>query len=111
MPTDQWDYVPRDDELGEVPERGPEESALHLDQQVPTPAEDPGRAEVDLADHSEQDIGATYFLDEEPEGSRDKGSRPPAEHTEDLEEILEVQHYAFAPEAAEGDGRAEDAAP
>lgn len=102
MPTDQWDFVPRDDEFGDSLDRGAEEAALHVDRPVPTPAEDPGRAEVDLADHPEELLGVSYFADEEPEGASSNGSKPRDEHTEDVEELLEAQHYAFAPEVVEG---------
>ena len=97
----------RDEVLGDDPGRGPEESALHIDEPGPTPAEDPGRAEVDLADHVEEALSASYFSDEEPEGPSGNGSVRPDGHVEDLEEILETQHYAFAPEASGAVGRGE----
>jgi len=81
---------------------GPEDAAMHVEQR-PRPAIDPGRSdESALVDDGDGDgAPVTYFDDEQPEHERNE---PDDEHEPDLEELLEVQHYAFAPAEADDDG-------
>lgn len=104
MPKDQWAFLPGDDELEEPLDELPaEESAVHLDAGgTATPASDPGRSEVLLgADTVPPPV--SFFPDEEPEESRLGRPDEVAEddRAEDLEEILEEQHYAFGAESSE----------
>lgn len=94
QPTDSWDYVPTDsDDEDELAHPDPEVTALHLLRDDADGRDDPAQrddsAEVDDGDDGPR---ADYFADEEPEGRR---FAPDDEHEPDLEEILEVQHYAF----------------
>ncbi len=99
-PHDEWDYVPRDDELTtdvDVDDDLPaEEAALHVVDDDASRAEDPGRSDVAVGDADDGPAEA-HFPDE------DTGEPPAADdHELDLEEILESQHYAF-PEDGEAD--------
>jgi len=108
--------------------RSPEEAALHIDRSEQLrSANDPGRAEVAIdPDVNGTPPVVTYFDDEEPEVSaigwspngtapavdagsddNDEDDDPSAradnevEGEPDLEDILESQHYAFAPEESD----------
>jgi hypothetical protein len=96
QPSDEWSFLADDEsvEPDERPDIAPELAALHAERDL-TPAEDPGRAEVLLAD---EDTGAprTYFDDEDPEvPAATDGEEAPEP---DLESVLESQHYAFGPD-------------
>ena len=99
-PDDEWDYLPRDDELAtgaddsDVPA---EEAALHVVDDDVSRAADPGRSDVTVGDTDDRPAEA-HFPDEDTGASSGD-----AEHEPDLEEILESQHYAF-PDEADGDG-------
>lgn len=111
-------------------EISPEEAALHIDRtRSSRPATDPGRAEVAIdPDLGAPPPTVRYFDDEEPERygigqelgaasdpgrgrvfgrydqdvpSADGLADDDPDGEPDLEEILESQHYAFAPEAIE----------
>jgi hypothetical protein len=99
MPKDQWDFVPKDDELEEQREQlAPEVSAVHVNHgPARTPATDPGEADV-LVGSDEEGL-AQFFDDEEPESV--SGRPEVADEEEDLEELLEEQHYSFPPEREE----------
>jgi len=99
MPKDQWDFVPKDDELEEQPDQpAPEVSAVHVNRgPARTPATDPGEADVLVG--SEDEVVAQFFDDEEPEP--EPAEPEPVERDEDLERLLEEQHYAFPPESSE----------
>lgn len=105
QPTDSWDYVRTDsDDEDPLAHPDPEVTALHLTDGEPDAAADPAQRDegVDVED-GDDGPAATYFADEEPEGA----VRPTDDdHEPDLEEILEAQHYAFPPEAEDGDGSA-----
>lgn len=97
-PDDEWDYVPRDDELtsGDDVEVSAEEAAVHVVDDDASRAEDPGRSDVTVGDTDDRPAEA-HFPDE------DTGETAPGpEHEPDLEEILESQHYAFPDEADAG---------
>jgi len=102
QPSDEWTFL-TDDEAEERLDVPPELAALHAEEEL-TPAEDPGRADVLLA---EDDPAAprVYFDDEDPDlpgpgrgpGADGDGPEP------DLEDVLESQHYAFTDEGEDGD--------
>ncbi|KAA0236275.1 MAG: hypothetical protein JJLCMIEE_00027 [Acidimicrobiales bacterium] len=99
MPKDQWKFIPSDDELGEdADDEGPEAAAVHVEaEHDSTRAEDPGRSDVQLGDRGTDDWEDTpvrYLEDEQPEFGAD-GESSDSDTEEDLEEILEEQHYAF----------------
>ncbi len=106
QPADEWEFLPRDDDLdddGESVDPAPESAAIHVQEPWSlTPAEDPGRAEVDLSldgvDGEDDDVPVSYFEDEQPEVGRLATPVRTEEAEPDLEELLESQHYAFAPE-------------
>ncbi len=90
-PDDEWDYLPRDDELttGDDDDVAAEEAALHVVEDGVTRAADPGRSDVAVGDAGDR-ADEAHFPDE------DTGApRSGEEHEPDLEEILESQHYAF----------------
>lgn len=100
MPRDQWKFVTTNEEFDDALE--PEEAAVHLEgDSVPPPAEDPGRAEVTLGDDSEGGLRSEWFADEEPDDPALAELLVAASDDEDLEELLEEQHYAFAPDPEE----------
>lgn len=110
MPKDQWKFIPSDDELGEeiregATDEGPETAAVHVEaERESTPAEDPGRSDVQLGDRGTEDWEDTpvrYLDDEQPEFGAD-GDSFESDTEEDLEEILEEQHYAFGSQDEEG---------
>ncbi len=102
MPRDQWKFVTTNEEFDDGLE--PEEAALHMEGDgVVPPAEDPGRAEVLLGDDSDREAPGEWFEDEEPEDDALAARLTEAEEEEDLEQLLEEQHYAFAPESEEVD--------
>jgi len=101
QPRDEWGFLPDDDRLGERVGLSPEAMTVHLveDPLDLLPAADPGRAEVALVDEGADadEAPVVAFDDEQPEGAAswadaDDDVEP------DLEELLESQHYAFAPE-------------
>ena len=100
MPKDQWDFVSKDDEVEEPrDEPAPEVSALHVTKgPARTPASDPGESEVLVGMDDDSEV-AQFFDDEEPEGEVAAVEAEAPE--EDLEQLLEEQHYAFAPETVE----------
>ena len=95
-PDDEWDSLPRDDELSGVTDDPPaEEAALHVVDGDVARVRDPGRADVAVGPDDDGEAAAAHFPDEDtgvPVGGD--------EHEPDLEEILESQHYAFP---ADGD--------
>jgi len=87
-----WEFVPDEDDLESPVQPSAEELALHID----VPAEwgrrfdDPARLDVATAD---EDPTVLVVADDE-----DDGFRPAeADHELDVEELLERQHYSFAP--------------
>lgn len=100
MPRDQWKFVTTSEEFEEGPE--PEEAALHVEEQgVVPPAEDPGRAEVQLGDDDGVEALTGWFEDEEPEDAVLAARLGEERATDDLEQLLEEQHYSFPPESDE----------
>jgi len=96
QPADEWDFLPTDDEPEAQVRRAAEVAALHVEAaEALTPARDPGRAEVDL-DGADATARQLLFDDEEPDTKA--AVAPVDDHEPDLEELLESQHYAFAPE-------------
>ncbi|MCX7621507.1 MAG: hypothetical protein N2037_11775 [Acidimicrobiales bacterium] len=109
QPADEWDFLPRDDELegmsdNEPPEdQAPEAAAIHVrDPSGLTPAEDPGVADVDLGLDSDDPPPVSYFDDEQPEPGGGTWLVQPDEVEPDLEDLLESQHFAFSPEPPDG---------
>lgn len=101
QPTDSWDYVRTDsDDDDELAHPDPEVTALHLEADDRDLGDDPARRDEGALVDGDEGPVATYFADEEPEG---EAFAPSDDHEPDLEEILEVQHYAFPAEGAEGD--------
>jgi hypothetical protein len=106
QPADEWDFLPRDDELEDLdsPEESadeaPETAAIHIhDPWALTPAEDPGIAEVELSLDGDDEVPVSYFDDEQPDLGRPVAPvRDNDEAEPDLEDLLESQHYAFSPE-------------
>jgi len=107
QPLDQWDFLADEDDTGDGDPtsdlaRAAEIAAMHRDtHDVETPAEDPGRSDVVLADAGDGPVSQTYFSDEEPDGSPADSVAPASateDHEPDLEEILESQHYSFEPD-------------
>lgn len=85
--SDEWDFLPHDDDPSEDTELSAEELALHLvnpeDPEVQAPQEHPRPVRQ-------------LFSDE----ARDRQGPDDKEH--DLEYMLELQHYAFPEEHADG---------
>lgn len=98
-PDDEWDYLPRDDELTAVADENvpAEEAALHVVDDDVSRVADPGRSDVAVGDEDDRPAEA-HFPDEDT-GTNEQGD----EHEPDLEEILESQHYAF-PDETDDDG-------
>ncbi len=99
QPRDEWGFLPDDDRLGERVGLSPEAMTVHLveDPLEMLPAEDPGRAEVATVDEADDEAPVVAFDDEQPEGAT-RWSDGDDDVEPDLEEMLESQHYAFAPE-------------
>ena len=105
QPADEWEFLPDDDRLTERVGLSPEALALHLvdDPHDVLPAEDPGRAEVALDDEVDvtggidADVPVAVFDDEQPVGLPPWGDADD-DVEPDLEQLLESQHYAFAPD-------------
>jgi hypothetical protein len=93
---DIWEFLPVEDEVEPLEPVSPEEAALH----VGAPAEwgrtfdDPARRAV--ATGEEEPI-ALALADDEDDGLAHRDT----EHEFDVEELLERQHYAFAPATEE----------
>jgi len=94
QPDDLWNTLPsEEDEFYDESRPCAEERAMHV-VRTTTQAEDPGRSEVDLDGAS--DVVEGQFDDEEPEAAVVTSQDDDIE--EDVEEVLESQHYAFEPE-------------
>ena len=95
QPDDLWETLPsQEDEFYDARQPAPEERALHF-ARAATPAEDPGRSDVAL-DGTTDDI-EVHFADEEPETLVAPSHGDDADQ-DDVEAVLESQHYAFGPE-------------
>jgi len=88
-----WQFLPQEDDIEQVPSCA-EEAALH----VVVPAEwerafdDTARRDVATAD---EDWTGVIVADDEDDGAVHRD----AEYEFDVEELLERQHYSFAPSA------------
>ena len=107
MPKDQWKFIPSDDNLSDdSPAEEPEETAVHIEPDFRVAcAEDPGRSDVELADHGTDDWEGTpvrHLDDEQSEFGDDGENASDTESEDDLERILEEQHYAFDNKDEEG---------
>jgi len=101
QPLDEWDFLPGDDDPEPQLRRAAEDAALHIEAREPmTPAQDPGESDVEVGTDPVDPSAVTYFDDEEPETGAELPPAPEDDHEPDLEELLESQHYAFAPDDA-----------
>jgi len=93
---DIWEFLPETDETGPRVQRSAEEAALHI--AVPTdwgrPFDDAARLDVATA---EEDAIVATFADDEDDGLL----HPDTDHEFDVAELLERQHYSFAPDTEE----------
>ena len=83
--SEEWDFLPHDDELDEDVELSAEELALHVI--------DPDHPEVRAPKEYPRPARQLF-----PDEARDREGRDDKEH--DLEYLLELQHYAFPEEHA-----------
>lgn len=102
QPSDEWDFLPNDDEPPVRPRRYAEVDAIHVVSLVP-----PMRRQHTRVPDGAPTVGPRiYFEDEQPEESDETDETedaravvPAADDGEpDLEDLLESQHYAFGPE-------------
>jgi hypothetical protein len=94
---DIWEFLPQEEEPEPAVQLSAEEAAVH----VGAPAEW-GRAfddvaRRDVATTAEEDWSSVSVADDEDDG----GGHPAGEKELDVEELLERQHYSFAPSAEE----------
>lgn len=107
QPKDEWTFLrPEEfsddaalDAIDRMVERGPEERAMHVEHLV-RPVTDPARSEVATGIPPARELPVTYFDDEQPEVPTPPG--PESDHEQDIEELLESQHYAFGSDEADG---------
>jgi hypothetical protein len=101
QPADEWDFVrPDGDDEDPSADRPAEEEAVHVEADGGSGPE-PWRSDESALVDPEDDVAPlASFPDEEPDGPAADGRSDgtPDAHEPDLEEILESQHYAFAPE-------------
>jgi hypothetical protein len=108
MPADAWEFL-ADDEEPAAAARSSEEAAMHATPDGPVVVlRDPAAREVDIGyeagvDDSDDPPVSRWFDDEEPDMPSERTARDDASDVVDLEEILEIQHYAF-PADTEPDG-------
>jgi hypothetical protein len=88
MPTDQWKFISPQEEYQEG--ESAEESAIHLESGWRVHERTPEGADA-----------ARRFSDEEADDPVEEARRDAADEEQDLEAMLEIQHYSFAPESDE----------
>jgi hypothetical protein len=95
LPDDLWDNGDEDPAA--------EDAAMHVIRDAPVSSMyDPGESELESADPATDPVASQqYFDDEEPEGGRRVAADD--DRTPDLEELLEVEHYAFPSEDTDED--------
>lgn len=86
--SDQWDFLPHDDDVSEDEEQPAEELALHLI--------DPDHPEERAPREPPRPVRQLF-----PDEARDRDADGRYEKEHDLEYLLEVQHYAFPEEHAD----------
>jgi hypothetical protein len=94
MPSDQWKFISPQEEFQEG--RAAEESAMRIE-----PTLQPDARSAHLHQRAPTDDGVRYFDDEVPDDPRQEALLEAADDREDLEQMLEHQHYAFPPEESE----------